>query len=384
MASKKHGFNSSKKKGEHSAVSSTQPNEQLAVAMQPIAHYLEAIATKRLGGAINFRGISYQLLYASCRLLEMGVENSWMASVQLEGLEDIDLRGSDIVEDAEYVQIKTSQNPLDASRLWSLNVLQNFLEVHEANPKARFRLVYNMPISGGHLQHLIQKEFNPPMLAYWQSKLVSAQKKTTPLDTPTFLAQLAFEHITQTTLYNNLVNKLLSEYGVNSGTEEQFIKSLFYHAFTWSQERTIVQPSDVHRVLQEVKDTFSRAPTNEAVRHKWITAVSFGNSDSLPADDASYFEGMAAQPFHIARRLPVRRPEWEEIVQTRLADDDVVLIKASSGQGKSTLAWQVAYALLAQGRQVYQVTLCRRPEEANSIREFLEARVRIGELPLVV
>jgi hypothetical protein len=384
MASKKRDFNSLKKKEEHSDRRSTPPSEQLPAAMEPIAHYLEIIAAKRLGGAINFRGISYQLLYASCQLLEMGVENSQLASVHLEGLEDIDLRGSDTIENTEYVQIKTSQNSLDASRLWSLNVLQNFLEVHEVNPKARFRLVYNMPISGGHLQHLIQQAFNPSMLAYWKSKLISAQKKTIPLDIPAFLARLTFEYITQSTLYTNLLTKLLTDYDINSGTEEQFVKALFYHAFTWSQERTIVRPSDVHRVLQEVKDTFSKASINEAVRHRWIASVSFENSDLLPADDTSYFEGMAAQPFHIARHLPVRRPEWEENVQTRLADDDVVLIKASSGQGKSTLAWQVAYTLLAQGRQIYQVTFCRSSEEANSIREFLEARVRIGELPVVI
>lgn len=63
---------------------------------------------------------------------------------------------------------------------------------------------------------------------------------------------------------------------------------------------------------------------------------------------------------------------------------DVVVIQSSSGQGKSTLAWQVAYNLFLEHYTMYQVNSCQSLDESIAIADFLQTRIKIGRFPVVV
>lgn len=62
---------------------------------------------------------------------------------------------------------------------------------------------------------------------------------------------------------------------------------------------------------------------------------------------------------------------------------DITVIKAQSGQGKSTLAFQVVYDLRDR-YSVYQLDWCNDEKEIEHFVQFIESRVKIGEVPLIL
>jgi len=351
-------------------------------AQQILVSYLQQIEHKRSGGAINFRGTEFQIAYAVLILLDQLNADSGDKYVHLEGLEDIDVvseRKPDARE-AEYIQLKSSQNPLNAGTFWTLGVLQNFLEVYALEPTANFRLVYNMKISDGNLHALISGKITSGPFAFWAEKLNSLGERYRHINFAKFLSRISYEKHNLNDIISKIRLSLLKNWNVNVGTEDQYFKALFYFAFTRSKERSKIFRTDIQELLITITDSFSKAPVNLAWRHNWLAPVIYQTTGKANDD---YFEGKAAKPVHIADQLPVRRKGWEQQINTKLNETDAVVIRSSSGQGKSTLAWQVGFNLSKQYK-IYQLYQCVNWEQVNAIKEFLTARIIIGEQPLIV
>lgn len=347
---------------------------QLVNLLEP----LDIILAKRNGGAINIRGIHYQILYACLIILQKLHENS-DTIIRLEGIEDLDVNTPHKINDNEYVQLKTSDNKLDAGTFWNMGVLQNFLEIYKLEPHSRFRLVYNMNISDGNLDKLINNSLNDKSLEFWLNKLKSLDYKG--IDYNHFLSTISFEQISITEMSNQILKDLYTGWHINKGTENQFLQSLFYNVLIWSKERVSIKQYDIRLLFQEVLDSYSKAPVNEAVKNNWIKPVIYSTDDKK--DYTNYYDGKSAMPIHIAEGLPARRNVWEKNIESKLESSDIVLIKSSSGQGKSTLAWQVGYNL-KERYVLYQIQYCTDWNTVNSITSFIESRVAIGQLPLII
>jgi|GEM_PF-3402319 len=108
------------------------PNK--APTLNKFTEELENLLKKRIGGSVNFRGIYYQILYASYLILNE-LKGTSEKSITMEGIEDIDLNTSqNILNGQLYTQVKSSVNKMDAGSFWDLGVLQNFAETFEINP----------------------------------------------------------------------------------------------------------------------------------------------------------------------------------------------------------------------------------------------------------
>lgn len=352
----------------------SKQSSQLVNLLEP----LDIILAKRNGGAINIRGIHYQILYACLIILQKLHENS-DTIIRLEGIEDLDVNNSHKINDNEYVQLKTSDNKLDAGSFWNMGVLQNFLEIYKLEPHSRFRLVYNMNISDGNLDKLINNSLTNKSLEFWLNKLKLLEYKG--IDYNHFLSVISFEQISITEMSSQILKDLYTGWHINKGTEHQFLQALFYNVLIWSKERASIKQYDIKLLFQEILDSYSKAPVNNAVKNNWIKPVIYSTDNKK--DYTSYYDGKSAMPVHIAEGLPARRNVWEKNIESKLESSDIVLIKSSSGQGKSTLAWQVGYNL--EGRYtLYQVQYCANWDSVNSIVSFIESRVTIGQLPLII
>lgn len=335
---------------------------------------LTAVAAKRTGGVINIRGLEFQLLYAAhIALTTLKPEST--ASIRLEGLEDVDLH---IENDSEFVQAKTSQNKLDASAFWDLGVLENFFEVYKISPSSTFRLVHNISFAKGMVDELISKQYSEKGLAYWSEKFKSIAPTGNIRD---FLQRITFERCDAIKLQNEIIKSLIGDHNINLDSAFPFVTALFYNVFNWSKHRVTIRSSDIIRVVQSVKDSFSEFPENPALQHKWVAPVKF---EAGPSDDLGYFDGKAARPTDIARGLPVKRPTWEDEIGKSLSQFDVTVIRSSSGQGKSTLAWMAALTSSQNHKTVYQVYHCLSRNESVAIADFIESRLLLGEMPVVV
>ncbi|MEI6948594.1 dsDNA nuclease domain-containing protein [Paraflavisolibacter sp. H34] len=344
------------------------------------SNILDILAHKRSGGAINFRGMRFQLLYAVYIVLTK-LHKETTAKVRLEGLEDIDIYSE---EGSEFIQVKTSQNTMDAGTFWELGVLQNFKQVYDLDPKARFRLVHNIGFSKGHMQALVQNAHSDLSFDFWIEKF-SQISHTGKLQISLeyikhFFGSISFEKHSEPWLLEQITKLLYTHFEVNLGAETSFLNALFFQVFLWSRERQTVSYQELQRVLVDVRDVNSRHSVNPAIQNGWIIKVTYQQK----GDCCSYFDGKAAQPNDIASGLAVERPLWQLKLRQSLEDFDVTVIKSSSGQGKSTLAWLLGFEWKRKGKQVYQLLQCKEFSEANAIKDFLITRLQIGEVPLVI
>lgn len=352
-------------------------NEQSELSLQ----YLEQIAKKRTGGAINLRGINFQVLYSVSKILEHLQNDITGKHIRLEGIEDLDLNTPQLeLDSCQYIQLKTSKNSLNASTFWTMGVLQNFMEVYAVDSSSQFKVVHNMQIKKGSLAELGAGNSTGNNLTYWTDKLNTHPASKT-VDLVSFLNSISFEQVDEETLMANIICELGRKWDVNRGTENIFLRSLFYHVFNWSIERKCIFHKDLVDLFTEVRDAFSKAPINEAFKNDWLAEISFTQQTGIDLND--YFDGKACRPSHIANGLPARRKKWEKEVFESFTANDITLIRSSSGQGKSTIAWQVSHNL-SPIHHIYQLNSCNSWEQVNALVELLTARVQQGQLPVII
>ncbi len=357
----------------------TQKSEPISdVNIQKFDDALEYIVKKRTGGITNIRGVGFQFLYSVYVILNHlnESESNW---VRLEGVEDIDLH-TDGVDN--YLQVKTSQNTIDASAIWDLKVFQNFLEVYRTNPTSRFELVHNTNLAKGNLDAIGKCSVSDSVIDFWLKKFTDSGLSVSSLDLQQLFKNISATKITESFLFTEIENLLFKKYDVNKDTEQIFIKALFYYVFESSKNKSKIYYQDVYRLIQSVKDSFSKSPNNPAIQNNWVTQISF--IVTTVDTDMGYFDGKAARPIDIAMGLPVKRPIWEENIAKKITDFDITIIKSSSGQGKSTLAWLAAKTLTDHGYTIYQLQYCPSWNEVSGITDFLTTRISIGEIPIVI
>jgi hypothetical protein len=281
---------------------------------------------------------------------------------------------------------------MDAATFWDKGVLQNFAEVYLANPQSRFRFVHIKPFAEGYLSRLAnanreKKQLSLSDLQYWRQKFNVFYSQNTAhdwssFDLSDFLSRITFEIVNEPFLIKETCRLLIANYGISTGNEAQYLNSLSWHTLTWSRDRKVIKYKDVLQLIESVRTEIAKGTINLAVKERWLTSVAFDVRKTGEAID--YFKGKAARPYHIAAGLPAKRNKWEETLLKAFQDSDITVIRASSGQGKSTLAWRLTLTLFNQGWSVYELNYCKSEAGIGDLINFIESRVKIGELPIIV
>lgn len=332
----------------------------------------------RFGGSIAIRGFEFQFLYSCYSILLELSEEDLTKKIGLERLEDLD-----IIHKNEYIQLKTSSNKIDANFFIKTNILKNFLDLYQHDKTSIFKLVHNSNISDGNLKKLQNENIDKKTLEYW-SKKISELSPSLNINVKDFLNKISFEKVTVNELYTESKRLILDKFNLSIGSEDTFLFSLLHHILIWSKERKEVSYTDILKVVQLVKDSASKTPTSKAINENYISRISFNKkTDSKNLDN--YFDGKSARPEHIINELPIKRKFWEDKIIDDLIAHDGVVIKASSGQGKSTLAWQSSKIFEEEHQfSVYQLNYCDDETKVEELYDFFLTRLKIGELPLIV
>jgi len=110
----------------------------------------DALFKSRFHGAINIRGIRYQILYSILRAFELYDNKTQAASITLEGIEDVDVEVIGFKIFNEYVQVKSASKPWAWSNLKSyknkIGPIQNFLEAYRVDSDSNFLLVFDFEL----------------------------------------------------------------------------------------------------------------------------------------------------------------------------------------------------------------------------------------------
>ena len=86
-----------------------------AISVIVMTTTLDSILKKRFHGAVNVRGIRYQVLYSLGRAFDLYDHAGSGPALRLEGIEDVDLMGFQLND--TYVQVKSAQAPWNWAKL---------------------------------------------------------------------------------------------------------------------------------------------------------------------------------------------------------------------------------------------------------------------------
>src|SRR5579871_4533370 len=321
---------------------------------------LERLLRQRFHGAANVRGIGFQLLCLALRTFDLYREKDAPDSVLGEGLEDVDLRS--LQSGNTYLQVKYLGRPFDWGKM--AGVIASFREVLEADPTAHFVLVTNVSFAGeaaSLYQYLANRGSTgmPSLPSRVSERLEQALQP--PLNTSSsaapkeeFLKRFRIERLTAEDLMGRLYAAIVLHFGVSSGNEELYAAALLSELARRSGNRITVSRNDLEQVRLRVEEHIERGPVNPAVRDGFVVPLRFTSEEERqpPAPSPNpagirrstddYFEGRAARPGHIAASVDVPRPALLGQIGEALERVAVCAVVASSGQGKSTLAYRYA------------------------------------------
>jgi len=359
---------------------SKKKNKQKKAKKEIVLKNLCEIEQSRTGGQIALSGFDYQCLY-SCYLVLNFLGNN--KKIRFEGIEDIDSYILETDSSIEHIQLKYSNLKQDASFL--KDVLKNYLEIYLWDKSRKFKMVFDFSVANGNLRKLIDGNMDEKSTTYWNKIIdeIRAQNLNwnwEGFDSSKFISNLNFEYFRQESLISEIEQLLISQYDIATGNERLVANALLYLCLVKMKERSYLSKAELDILIQNIKDDIDRGAVNPA--HNWIEKIDF---DNLPLMDnkLQYYEGKKATPSDIVQQLPIRRKKLEETIQKSLSNNNVTVIKSSSGQGKTTLAWQVAYNLRNE-YSIYQLTWCNDAKELNNIIEYFKSRIKIGEKLLIV
>lgn len=345
------------------------------------------IEESRTGGARALTGFNYQCLYSAYILLNKVTSES--ETIRFEGIEDIDMYNLQGKQTKNHIQVKFSKDRQDASHM--TDILKNFLEVYlvnKTNTSRYFTLVYDFEVKKGHFKNLIAKkaemDLDKGAKRHWK-KVINKIKENHPswdwqsFNINDFFRQLRFQRVESSSLISQIQNLLIKRYSIHSGNEILYGHSLFYLCFSKMKKRGTLNKREIDKYILDISDAINKGNKNPA--YQWLREIVFENV--LEATDDTYFEGKIATPSDIISGYPVDREVMEKNIKQSIAKNDITVIKAASGQGKTTLAWKVLYEL-RNNYSIFHLTWCNDVKELNNIVQFIKSRIKVGEIPMLL
>ena len=352
---------------------------------------LDALLRDRYHGAVNIRGIRFQLRYSVVRAVELALATRGGGTdpertLCFEGIEDIDaergpsLRGLDATADdgPEFVQVKTASEPWTWHRL--KEPLIGFLEILRTRAEhLRFTLAVNFPPRGD-LDRLARfRDLGPGDQSEIRSKFRTLCQKmdATEAEADRLLARMRIEWVTEADLRLRLGRALTNLVRVaDTAALEGFELMLAGGVLGWAADRARITGADVSEFLLHLRDGLARSDQFTAVSSRLVGTLAHG-PDSCPTD---FFEGKRVRMGHIVDGLDVRRPEWLRRIDSAFASAPVVVVRAPSGHGKSVLAYRYAYENWPESETIV-VRSAQSDEEVNALEDYLRFRSGLG-LPI--
>lgn len=347
---------------------------------------LNQLLEERIHGAINIGGIRFQLMYSIFRSFDLYGPNAPDA-IQLEAIEDLDVRGNKrweikrLIVSNQFVQIKTSKNPWDWGRFSSSGIVQNFLAVWISDPKAELLIVTNFSYKAGLDEFAKYCNGDRSSLSNKvKAKLQElCNKAGCPVVDPLQLAKrIRFTRMSENQLLDQINALIVKCFNLETTNADLYYSVLIAHFLDLAVKRKEVRRQDIENFRLSIQEGIDRGVHNPAVENCWLERLHFFPDDH-PED---YYEGKNARASHVLAGLDVPRPKWISRIREVLQRSKVCVLRASSGQGKSTLLYRYAYEHY-NPETTYIVKLLNEETMLGPIKQAIVARLSLG-LPMLI
>lgn len=344
-----------------------------------ISKDLDAIFRSRWHGAVNIRGIRYQILYSLFRAFDLYNDENEAAALRLEGIEDVDFLGiRGFHYENEYVQVKSADKDWKWSQL--KGPLEGFLSVHRNDANCGFVLAVGFPLTGD-IEKLTRLEF---LLANERKRVenkfcnLCAQVGYSEVESNALLRKLTILSVPEEKIWQELQAIVADRFGLGSEAVEIYIYSLVAKFLEWAKDRKTVTRLDLENVRGVVGEALARETEFQAYGQGLINRVEW-KLDATPTD---FFDGKGTRSGHVVAGLDIVRPIWLGKIDVALNASKICILRSSSGQGKSTLLYRYAYETRSP-EHVFVLRIAETSEQVELIRNYLQFRANLG-LPILL
>jgi hypothetical protein len=331
---------------------------------------LDDLLSTRFKGAVNIRGIRYQLLYSLLRGFDLYNDGNHMGQLRLEGIEDVDVR---LWSSEEFVQVKTADKPWNWAAL--KEPIKGFLEAYRIDAASRFRLAVNFK-----LRHDIEKLAHRKSLAAKdksdiEKKLINLCKQVgaTITEAEALIERLEISSLSDEEVLGKLRPVIAQAFELGSQAVDVYLLALVAKFLEWAKDRKTITRADLDKVRVEVGEALSRETEYQAYGRSLITRLQWEHGDSNHSD---FFE-KGTRPGHIIAGLDVRRPVWLMNIERALDSSGICILRSSSGQGKSTLMYRFAYDKWPKDH-TFILRSAASVQETEQVRSYLRFRTGLG------
>jgi hypothetical protein len=344
---------------------------------EAIKQQLDSIFKARYHGAVNIRGIRYQLLYSVLRAFDLYREENATAAIRPEGIEDVDLLGLHVGD--VYVQAKTADDPWVWSQL--KKPLVGFLEEYRINPHSHFVLAVNFPLLkdiarlaqvellGSQEKRRIEKNF----------RSLCHQIGATSIEANGLLTKLEIVSLSEEQILSKLSLAISDSFELGSEAADIYILVLVAKFLEWAKDRKTVTRSDLDDIRDSVGENLARESIYQAYGRGLVSRIVWEPEEGR----ADFFEGKGGtRPSHIAANLDVKRTRWLERIDQALHASKICILRSSSGQGKSVLLYRHARDSWPS-HAVFILRVAESREQVEQICNYLSFKTRLG-IPLLL
>lgn len=348
---------------------------------------LNQLFESRYHGAVNIAGIKYQLTYALFRGFDLYKPDA-PDSVQLEGIEDVDIMsGHKHVElkgfrmSNEYVQVKTSKKAWDWSKFASSRIIQNFLPVLSVDPSATLLIVTNFGYTGTldeYVKFCSGSRSTLSNKAKCNLRDLCKRAGYPNVDTVQLTKHISFDRISDEELTKRVTGAITTAFNLTTANADLYFCVLMSRFVDLAAKRAEVHRNDLEAIRLFVQEKIDMGSINPAMQNGWLERLNYVKE----AHAEDYYEGKKARPGHILANLDVRRPDWEFRIHEALQRSRVCIVRASSGQGKSTLLYRYAYEHYYQ-ETTFVVKRLSDESMVGPIKQAIVSRQKLG-LPILI
>jgi hypothetical protein len=337
---------------------------------------LDDLIAKRGQGAANIRGVHYQIMYSVLRAFDLFQPENREAYMQLEGLEDVDLRGLYIGD--EYIQAKNFKETFAWSEL--KKPFQLFFEAFQRDPRCKFVLVCGGPIAKG-LRNLSKRETLPGKERQRFRKNIHNFLKGLNIsveDGEALLRNLRVVFKPEAEMETEL-RRCVAEHFDLVTNADVYISVLMVKFFKWAGDRRQVRRLDIETLRGQVGEALASERAFDAYGDGLITRMTW----EADASERDFLEGKQTRAGHIALGLDVSRPRWSREIDQKLKNASTCIILSSSGQGKSTLLYRYAHEQRSF-QNVLALKVAEKPEQVDQVMNYMRFWNSITESTLLL
>jgi hypothetical protein len=338
---------------------------------QTDAQHLSSLLQARFHGAVNIRGIRYQILYSLVVAMRLYEDGHAQDAVRLEGLEDIDLLGLHTAD--EYIQVKTADSPWNWAKL--KQPVAGFLDVLRTEAHSQFVLAVNFSLRDDIAKLALLPTLPTSHQASLNKKFRKLCREVGGDDTEAdrLIKQLRIVSLPEEQLWQDLTRSVATEWQLASEAVGTYIAVLVNTFLDWAARRATITRSDLERVRAKVGEALSREAEFQAYGSGLINRLSWQHDNNL----ADFFDAKGTRPAHIAAGLDVVRSTWLTKIEQAVNASKVCILRASSGQGKTALAYRFAYNVWPHD-ETFVLRVAQTHEQVELVRNFLEFRTQAG------